>query len=119
MSDQGFDQELNLKAIFRFGLGLSILLVGCGAVVWMLSSVLRDMEEAKDPPPAAMQQMQYTPPAPLLQTDPLEDIAKLRALEEEALTTYGWVDRERGIARIPISRALELSAVDKGAGEPE
>lgn len=29
--------------------------------------------------------------------------------EKKKLTTYGWIDREKGIVRIPIERAMELS----------
>ena len=48
------------------------------------------------------------PPAPNLQNQPFKDIYKLRNTEAEKLTTYGWVDREGGIARIPIDRAMEV-----------
>ena len=32
----------------------------------------------------------------------------MRALEDAQLNDYGWVDRQRGIAAIPIKRAMEL-----------
>jgi hypothetical protein len=32
----------------------------------------------------------------------------LAGVERAELGTYGWVDRERGVARIPISRAMDL-----------
>lgn len=32
--------------------------------------------------------------------------------EEQTLSQYGWVDKEKGIARVPIERAMEL-VVDK------
>src|SRR4029079_2607934 len=58
------------------------------------------------------------PPAPRLQVDPKLDLDRLRAEEYARLTTYGWVDRERRIVRIPIERAMELLA-DRGlAGWP-
>jgi hypothetical protein len=47
------------------------------------------------------------PPAPNLQNQPFKDIYQLRNTEAGKLTTYGWVDREGGIARIPIDRAME------------
>jgi hypothetical protein len=50
------------------------------------------------------------PPAPRLQTDPDADLAALHAQEARELTSYGWVDRGAGIARIPIERAMELTA---------
>jgi hypothetical protein len=40
---------------------------------------------------------------------------KLKALHEEnqkELTTYAWVDKNKGVARIPIDRAMELTVAD-------
>lgn len=48
------------------------------------------------------------PPAPNLQNQPFKDIYNLRHSETEKLSTYGWVDKEGGIARIPIDRAMEV-----------
>jgi hypothetical protein len=36
-------------------------------------------------------------------------LADLRATETTALTTAGWVDQDRGIVRLPIETALQLS----------
>ncbi len=52
-------------------------------------------------------------PAPQLQTDPRTDRARLEAAQKELLESYAWVDRDKGIARIPITRAMRL-IVDKG-----
>jgi hypothetical protein len=46
------------------------------------------------------------PPSPRLQTDP----AALRQAESARLSGYGWVERAEGLVRIPISRALALTA---------
>jgi hypothetical protein len=40
---------------------------------------------------------------------------KLKASHEEAqkdLTTYAWVDKNKGVARIPIDRAMELTVAE-------
>jgi len=34
--------------------------------------------------------------------------AELREQESEVLSSYGWVDQEKGIVRIPVERATEL-----------
>jgi hypothetical protein len=34
----------------------------------------------------------------------------LRSEERAALSEYRWIDRERGVARIPIERAMEIVA---------
>lgn len=48
------------------------------------------------------------PPAPRLQPDPAADLAAERAQQQSRLQGYAWVDREAGIARIPIGRAMAL-----------
>jgi hypothetical protein len=36
-------------------------------------------------------------------------LRELRAKETAAATTYGWVDQTKGVVRIPIERAMELT----------
>jgi hypothetical protein len=44
--------------------------------------------------------------APHLQIDPEADLAAYRATEQRQLAGYGWVDKQRGIVRIPIDEAI-------------
>lgn len=46
------------------------------------------------------------PPAPQLQADPARDLALFRRAEDDALSSYGWVDRSSGTVRIPIDEAM-------------
>ncbi len=50
------------------------------------------------------------PPEPRLEETPVEDLRKFREAEERKLNGYGWIDREAGVVRIPIARAMELLA---------
>ena len=46
---------------------------------------------------------------------------KLKTAEEEwnkTSSSYGWVDKEKGVARIPIGRAMELELVDLQSRKP-
>jgi hypothetical protein len=43
-----------------------------------------------------------------LQVSPPDDLAKFRAEEAAALNSYGWVDQDKGIVRMPIDRAMDL-----------
>ncbi|MFN0152632.1 MAG: hypothetical protein ACKVU1_18165 [bacterium] len=47
---------------------------------------------------------------PLLQTNPPVALADLRAAEERVLTTYGWINADVGIVRVPIEHAIDLLA---------
>jgi len=48
-------------------------------------------------------------------------IEKLNALQEENkkdLTTYAWIDKNKGVARIPIEHAMELAVTELAQKSP-
>lgn len=47
---------------------------------------------------------------PLLQRSSRDDLEAMRVEEDKLLNGYRWVDRERGIAAIPIDRAIAIAA---------
>lgn len=51
-----------------------------------------------------------TPPMPALEAQAGQSFSHYRAFEEQRLTSYGWVDRTTGVIRIPIDRAMDLTA---------
>jgi hypothetical protein len=55
-------------------------------------------------------------PEPDLQVASSRDYQEMRAAEEAQLNSYRWVDRDAGIAAIPIKRAMEILTND---GLPE
>jgi hypothetical protein len=65
-------------------------------------------QQATRPPLFADETGQF--PEPRLQRDPAVELADIREAEDESLSTYGWVDRKSGVARIPIDRAIDLLA---------
>ena len=48
----------------------------------------------------------------------LENLKTLREDAEKALTTYAWVDKNKGVARIPINRAMELTIAELAHQKP-
>ncbi|HZS85645.1 MAG TPA: hypothetical protein VFA50_22450 [Stellaceae bacterium] len=57
-------------------------------------------------------------PEPRLQTDPHADLLSLRQREDARLSSYGWVDRQKGIVHIPIDEAMAKLARDGIPGWP-
>ncbi len=49
-------------------------------------------------------------PEPRLETNERSEINDFRLGEEQTLNSYGWVDQNAGVARIPITKAMELIA---------
>jgi hypothetical protein len=47
-------------------------------------------------------------PYPQLQSNPPADLHKYLMAKERQLTSYGWIDENAGIVRIPIDRAINL-----------
>lgn len=42
----------------------------------------------------------------------MENLKTLREEADKALATYGWIDKNKGVARIPIERAMELTVAE-------
>ncbi len=103
--------DANLPGIVLF---VIILLVSGVIIYGAVWAMYRDFEkeQATTGPqefPIAADAMRRLPPEPRLQTDPRGDLLKMREDEDRILHSYGWVDRNGGIVRIPIERAMELS----------
>jgi hypothetical protein len=43
-----------------------------------------------------------------LQVVPQHELQAMRREENAVLQSYGWVDRQAGIIRVPVARAMEL-----------
>jgi hypothetical protein len=50
------------------------------------------------------------PPEPRIEVAPYEQLQQIRAKEDHVLTTYAWVDKQNGVVRVPIDRAIDLLA---------
>jgi len=108
------ESDINAGAVLGFALGLLIVGVIVQVVVAMLfGAFTRVAERTPRTFPLAADHEQALPPEPRLQVHPREDLRELRAREDSMLHTYGWVDKESGIARIPIDEAMKL-IVSKG-----
>jgi hypothetical protein len=75
-------------------------------------------EDRRQPPPSTLAGTRSSiPPEPRLQNTPFDELRRMRAEEDAALDSYGWVDRKAGIVRIPIEQALEIAARGGATGE--
>src|SRR5437667_2234144 len=51
-------------------------------------------------------------------TKRMEKLKTLREESQKELTTYAWVDKNKGVARIPIDRAMEVTVADLAQKKP-
>ncbi|HEX9445099.1 MAG TPA: hypothetical protein VGA73_13320 [Candidatus Binatia bacterium] len=101
-------RDLDPRRIALFGAGLAVVVIVAAGATLLLE--LYVAERAPAPPPA---QVREATPEPLLQVNGAEELGRMRAEEDAALHSYGWVDRERGVVRIPIDAAMQ-ALVKKG-----
>ena len=99
--------DMNPKYVLYFGAGLAIvgLLIQLG-IWWMFRQFERLQARHENQP--VLVNIPAVIPEPHLQINPQGDLQQLRREEDELLSTYGWVDRDKGTARIPIDRAMQL-----------
>lgn len=119
-SKQPLDSELNVRALAGLAAVLLLVVALAFVLMWWLSNRMLDERIAADPPPPLLPEarLPHEPPGPRLQSDPFAELRALRAVEEQTLTTYAWVDEGAGIVRVPVDRAMDL-LVEKGLKEQE
>lgn len=54
-------------------------------------------------------------PAPALEVTPRSDRLAYEDSEQRKLSQYGWIDRDKGIVRIPVESAMQLLSERAGA----
>ena len=103
--------DVSIASIFGFGVGLLTAAMIVHLLVFVLFRYFESREDARVPAeyPLARSQEDLVPPEPRLQTNPRQDMSDLRAKEDEWLGSYGWVDRNAGVVRIPIEVAMRLT----------
>lgn len=111
--------DMSARAIVGFLIFLAIAGVIMHLVLWGLYKNFAKGYMASSPTagPIASSTRQLpqgdpvrTFPPPRLQPDPVADLNKFRVSEEEILNSYGWVDQNAGVARIPIDQAMKAVA---------
>ena len=106
----GFEEsDVNVIAVGKFGIALLLATI---AVMALLVGVFKYFKASEGGQPVTADPVKVFP-QPQLQKSPIPDLKTVRAAEDQILKSYGWVDQQRGIARIPIAQAMEL-VVKKG-----
>jgi len=100
-------EDLSARAIVHVFLALAVLMGLAGLGVWSLFRWSLSHEPTSPLPktPATLAGQ-----APALQFTPADDLVKLRTHEDRILRETRWLDRQAGIARIPIDQAMALLA---------
>jgi hypothetical protein len=104
------ERDVQLRPLIISGMGLAMLAGLSLLAMWLLFDYFAARRARLELAPSPMFEARQLPPEPRLEVSPQQDLRQMRAAETAVLHSYGWVDRQAGIVRIPIERAIELLA---------
>jgi hypothetical protein len=101
--------------IAKFGLWLAVSAAIIHVGIVLMFNLFVDQRESASVPqfPLAIDSELRLPAEPRLQRFPANEAYTHRLQDQDALQTYGWVDRNAGPVRIPIEDAMRLT-VERG-----
>ena len=101
--------DVSIRAII---ITAGTLAVGAAMVCVLVYGIFRYLADhpltSARPNPLAETEVQQIPPMPRIEDHPAVELKDLHTMEDQILTTYGWTDKDKGIVRLPIDRAMEL-----------
>jgi hypothetical protein len=124
------DREINSRAIAKSAIWLAVTTVAAFLISWWVYLGLARTETKADPRPSplAAANQPVEPPEPRLLGTPEKALIAFRAEEKRELEGWSWVDRDAGVAHVPIAVAIDavaksgrlpdLSTSPAGAGGP-
>lgn len=102
-------RDVSVRGIAWFAVAMVIAAIVMHIGLWLFELGLNRIYP-QGPAASRIGRPRVEPPPPRLQSSPAADLRELRAAEEAVLNSYGWINREAGVIRIPIERAMELTS---------
>ncbi len=102
------ERDLDTRRVLMTGGGILGLIAVALVISALALSAWRLLSPSPGATPETFTEPAALPPRPALQTDPHADLVRLRASEDSVLTGYAWVNRDSGIVRIPVARAMKI-----------
>ena len=96
------------RGLVYFALTIAAILAAtCLSLIWLF----KHYEKTENPGSFVAEPFSATrplPPPPRIQPNPAVDMQSYWQSQQNLLNTYGWIDRQSGIVRLPVDRAMEL-----------
>jgi hypothetical protein len=101
---------INVRVPVLLALGLAVLIGGTLAGLWWLDRTWTGSDTAHEvvSPDAAVPRRQPLGGDAPLSSRQRQERSHYEAEQQALLTSYGWIDQQAGVARVPIARAMEL-----------
>ncbi|HYE34581.1 hypothetical protein [Methylocaldum sp.] len=105
LAPEAGEADISTKALIAALVIFMVVVIVASAGTWLLIKRWAHIEPTPVLPPSPQATAKVGPP---LQIAPALDLRALRAREDRLLQSTEWIDRDAGIARIPIEEAMAL-----------
>jgi hypothetical protein len=102
-------KDVNARNLLWLGAGLCAMILLAALSMKLLFGYYSTHQPSAQPA-SLLEAGPELPPQPRLQIHEHVDLGKKLAADQSVLNNYGWVDRNAGVVRIPIDRAIDLLA---------
>jgi hypothetical protein len=109
-SPNGAGHEQTEVSVRLIVVSLGLLAVFTFIICLMVVGIFRYFYSSYGTAEAVRQSQPVIPPEPRIEVAPFEQLQRLKAQEDHILNSYAYVDKQTGVVRIPIDRAIELLA---------
>ena len=100
-------RDVNASVIGWVAVGVVVSAVLIHAIVGAVYGYFVRTEFRNRQPITMVHQPAPSPTVPSLQVNPSTDLERLEQSEQTVLTSYGWVDQQKGTVHIPIDEAMK------------
>jgi hypothetical protein len=109
-SPNGAGHEQSEVSVRLIVVSLAFLAVATAIVFVLVIGIFRYFYDTYSTEEATRLSHPVIPPEPRIEVAPYEQWQKLRVQEDHVLNSYAWVDKQAGVVRVPIDRAIDLLA---------
>ena len=102
-------RDASAKSLLKFALWMIAIMVVVFIAMERMFVTLGKIQPL-GPPASPIQDARVLPPHPRLQVQPRNELREFCAGQTETVNSYAWIDQRMGVARIPVTRAMDLLA---------
>ena len=100
-------RAVNVSALLRLAVSLAgVLIVVSAGMKWTFGYFAKT--QTLGPAATPFENERTIPPLPRLQVAPQREIHDYWESQQGIVGSYGWVDRQNGVVRIPVDRAMRI-----------
>jgi hypothetical protein len=109
-STNGAGHEQSEVSVRLIVVSLAFLAVATAIVFVLVIGIFRYFYDTYSTAETMKLTQPVIPPAPRIEVAPYEQLQQIRVQDDHILNTYAWVDKQNGVVRVPIDRAIDLLA---------